>query len=383
MLLAIMIASLVPSLSVQTIWAQSSYDWSGDWEQSDGYIMRIDSEGANYYDVWIGGDEEFLGRQYGGTASGSVLTVTLLQYPMPQGTITSYRLVMSPDGNSITAYGVPWGSTQENVIFTATRTSGSSLDLTAIAVGVLAVAGGGMAVYVLKAKRAKVNVKSPPPQILPTGTPPPPPPYTIPPTQKAPPAPGVQQKPPEVDFKAPPTTRMRGREDAYIPYGGPWQQSPPAPGTLPPLQHPEVPESIMRAHRALQLAQTYPGMPVLDYSTMFAPGLNNVRDLQEVLTGRDLFEGKKLSWFEWGTSLIGLGAELIPGGQFVSGAGIRHILGKGIKMAGKLADFLQKGMKLIQDGQKILPDGVSTELNANLREDYRERARARAQGRYY
>jgi len=54
-----------------------------------------------------------------------------------------------------------------------------------------------------------------------------------------------------------------------------------------------------------------------------------------------------------------------------------------IKMAGKLADFLQKGMKLIQDGQKILPDGVSTELNANLREDYRERARARAQGRYY
>lgn len=380
-----MIASLVSSLSVQTIWAQSSYDWSGAWKQSTDYIMTIErGEGNNYYIVWINGDEEFLGREYGGTATGNTLQLYLLEYPVPVGTIYSYRLVMSSDGNSITAYGVPWGSTpQEKVIFTATRMSGSSLDLTAIAVGVFAVAGGGIAVYVLKAKRAKVNVKSPPPQILPTDTPPPPPPYTIPPAQKAPPAPGVQQKPPEVDFKAPPTTRMRGREDAYIPYRSPWQQSPPAPGTLPPLQQPEVPESIARAHRALQLAQTYPGMPVLDYATMFAPGVNNVRDLQEVLTGRDFFEGKKLSWFEWGTSLIGLGAELVPGGQFVSGAGIRHILGKGIKIVGKFTNFLQKGMKIIQDGQKILPDWASPELNTNLREDYRERARVRAQGRYY
>jgi len=132
LLLVFMIVSLF-SLSMQYVSAQSVYDWSGKWEESTGYIMNIEKSGDGYI-VWVNGDEEFKGSKFTGTAEGDTLVINMDWSGgsfVPFGTIMNYRLIMSPDGNSITAYGTPYGKLEQQVIFTAKRMSGSPIDLQA------------------------------------------------------------------------------------------------------------------------------------------------------------------------------------------------------------------------------------------------------------
>jgi len=106
------------------------------------------------------GIEEFKGSKFTGTAEGDTLVINMDWSGgsfVPFGTIMNYRLIMSPDGNSITAYGTPYGKLEQQVIFTAKRMSGSPIDLASIAIGVLVVAGGGIGVYVIKNKKAKAK----------------------------------------------------------------------------------------------------------------------------------------------------------------------------------------------------------------------------------
>jgi len=55
LLLVFMIVSLFSSLHDNIVSAQSVYDWSGQVEESTGYIMNIEKSGDDYI-VWVNGD---------------------------------------------------------------------------------------------------------------------------------------------------------------------------------------------------------------------------------------------------------------------------------------------------------------------------------------